>query len=79
MVWVDKYEEQPLHHQFDGGRYHLVAYKPKRGRFTGYKIADFSATSIKAWMDDVIGGGGEYSKFDDPEGLKLNNSNREEL
>ena len=63
LVWVDKYEEQSLHYQFEGGKYHLVAYKPKRGRFTGYRNADFGPDSIKGWMDDVIGGGGEFIKF----------------
>ena len=55
----------------------MVAYKPKRGRYTGYKNADFSTESIKGWMDDVIGGGGEFVKFQDNE-LKLGGK-REDL
>jgi hypothetical protein len=77
LVWVDKYQESPLHQQFDSGKYHLVAYKPKRGRFVGYKNADFSTQTIRGWMDDVIGGGGEFLKFEDTE-LKLGGK-REDL
>ena len=47
-----------------------MAFKPKRGRFTGYKQADFSTQTIKGWMDDIIGGGGEFVKFEDSD-LKL--------
>lgn len=49
-----------MHRQFEDGKYHLVAYKPKRGRFLGYKSADFSPEAIRAFIDDVIGGGGEF-------------------
>jgi hypothetical protein len=41
-----------------------VAYKPKRGRFAGYPRADFSTDSLKGWIDDVLGGGGEFVKFE---------------
>ena len=47
----------------------MVAYKPKRGRFTGYPKADFSVESLRAWMDDVLGGGGEFIKFEGADGL----------
>ena len=64
FVWVDKHDEQDLHGQFDGKRFHLVAYKPKRGRYLGYKIADFSSESIRSFVDDLLGGGGEFVKFE---------------
>jgi len=60
LVWVDKYDETELHKQFDGSKYHLVAYKPKRGRFLGYRNPDFSADSIRTFIDDVLGGGGDF-------------------
>ena len=41
-----------------------MAYKPKRGRFAGYPRADFSTDSLKGWIDDVLGGGGEFVKFE---------------
>ena len=46
VVWVDKHEERTLHQQFEGGRYHLVAFKPKYRKFVGYKSADFSPEAI---------------------------------
>jgi hypothetical protein len=58
LVWVDKYEEQSLHGQFANSQYHLVAYKPKQGRFAGYPLADFSTDSLRGWIDNVLGGGG---------------------
>jgi len=69
IVWVDKYEESDLHRQFNESKHHLIAYKPKRARFVGYNKADFSTESLRGWMDDIIGGGGEFSKF---EGGELN-------
>ena len=65
IVWVDKYEEQALHQQFSDHKYHLVAYKPKRGRYSGYPKVDFSVESLRAWMDSILGGGGEFEKFQD--------------
>ena len=80
LVWVDKYDESELHQQFESGRYHLVAFKPKRGRFTGYKQADFSSQAIRSWMDDIIGGGGDFVKFEHSElALKGGHKRADEL
>jgi len=38
----------------------MVAYKPKRGKYLGYKDADFSEKSIAGFIDDVLGGGGTF-------------------
>lgn len=81
MVWVDKHNEPSLHQQLGNALHHLVAYKPKRGRFLGYKSADFSAESIGTFIADVIGGGGEWLKVEGEE-LKLAGlppSSRDEL
>ena len=70
MVWVDKHQESELHKQFGESKYHLVAYKPKRARYLGYRNADFSPESIGSFIADVLGGSGEWSKFEGEE-LKL--------
>ncbi len=59
----------------------MVAYKPKRGRFAGYPRADFSVESLRGWIDDVLGGGGEFVKFEgDSLDLKSNKKDpRDEL
>jgi Thioredoxin len=78
LVWSDKREDQALHQQFEGGKYHLVAYKPKRGKFVGYKNTDFSSESVRQFVDDILGGGGEYLKFEDEE-LRFAEERREDL
>lgn len=35
-------------------------YKPKRGRYYGYKGADYSEESLSHFIDDFLGGNGEY-------------------
>ena len=51
-------------------------YKPKRSRFLGYKGADYSEDSISHFIDDFLGGNGEFKAvgadlaLNDPEGGK---------
>lgn len=45
----------------------MVAFKPKRARYTGYKNPDFSSESIKNFIDDILGGGGEWHKVEEGE------------
>ena len=42
FVYVDKFSESDLHKQFGNSAYHMVAYKPKRSKYLGYKNPDFS-------------------------------------
>jgi len=57
----------------------MVMLKPKRGRYVGYKGADFSQDSVKNFIDDILGGGGDFTMVDGA--LKLhdedNNSSNE--
>lgn len=41
----------------------MVAYRPKRGRFAGYKNSDLSQSNIRNFIDDILGGGGNYEKL----------------
>ena len=70
-MWVDKYEEKQLFEQFNLGRNNFVAYKPKRSKYVVYQSANFKEDVIKAFIDDVLGGAGEYQKFQDND-IKLN-------
>lgn len=55
-----------------------MAYKPKRARYTGYKNPDFSSDSIKNFIDDILGGGGDWHKVEEGE-LYMVESNKNEL
>ena len=55
----------------------MVAYKPKRAKYLGYKNPDFSPESIRNFIDDVLGGGGEYGKVNGD--LNLTGANKEDL
>jgi hypothetical protein len=37
-----------------------VIYKPKSGRYVGYKGSDYSESSITAFIDDILGGNGRF-------------------
>jgi hypothetical protein len=59
----------------------LIAYKPKRFRYLAYKNADFGPESVGTFISDVLGGSGEWLKFEG-EDLKLNGlkaNNRDDL
>lgn len=60
FVYVNKNEESAIHEQFGNKKYFIVAYKPKRGRYLGYKDADYSTQSLRSFIDDVLGGGGTF-------------------
>ena len=70
LTWVDKHEESELHQQFGESKHHLIAYKPKRGTFLGYKSADFAPESIGTFISDVLGGSGQWTKIQGDE-IKL--------
>jgi hypothetical protein len=70
FVFVNKDEESELHQQLGGGNFHMVALKPKLNKFVGYNKADFSDVSIKDFVDNILGGGGDFAKFEGTE-LKL--------
>lgn len=71
IVWVDKYEEKQLFEQFNLGKNNFIAYKPKRAKYVVYQSANFNEDAIKAFIDDVLVGAGEYQKFQD-DNIKLN-------
>lgn len=62
-MWVDKNEEKQLFEQFNLGTNSFIAYKPKRSKYVVYQNADFRETAVKAFIDDVLGGAGEYQRF----------------
>ncbi len=64
FVYVDKNEEKALHEQLGDSQYHMVVYKPKRGRYAPYKGTDFSTQSVKGFIDDVLGGSGDFKLVD---------------
>jgi hypothetical protein len=45
----------------------MVAYKPKRGRYLAYHSADMSEKALRGFIDDILGGGGNFNKFDHEE------------
>ena len=49
-----------MHEQLGRKEYDLVVYKPKRGRFLGYKGTDFAEITIQQFIDDILGGNGEF-------------------
>ena len=52
----------------------MIAYKPKRGRFSTASISEITEDKVKAFVDDVFGGGGQWQKVDE---LSLKGSKEE--
>lgn len=75
FVYVDKNAEPLIHEQFGEKQYHIVAYRPKRSRYIGYKDADYSQQSIRSFIDDILGGGGRPQKVEESD-LRFNTDNR---
>jgi hypothetical protein len=44
-----------------------VAYKPKRGRYSAYKAGGYQEAQLRKFIDDILGGGGDFVKFEGPE------------
>jgi hypothetical protein len=42
------------------GQNRIVVYKPKRGKYLGYKKEDYGEGHLREFVDDVLGGNGEY-------------------
>jgi hypothetical protein len=55
-----------------------VAYKPKRGRFCPYKAGGYQQEALRAFVDDILGGGGDYEKLPGTE-LALAGRSKDEL
>jgi hypothetical protein len=43
---------------------HIVMYRPKRSKYLSYKGADYSRNSLKNYVDDILGGSGDFTKVE---------------
>ncbi len=41
-------------------KYDIALFKPKRAKYTNFKAEVVTAEGIKSFVDDILGGGGDF-------------------
>ncbi len=78
-MWVERDEEELIHEKLGQRKHQIVAYKPKRGKYLGYQGADFSEESLKSFLDNILGGGGDWSTYNDELFFRYRHRDQSEL